>query len=108
MVQFAKMVEEEFVLAEQIKRTKAVLSAIKYDELSYYYLFRRGKKNHHGTIFVANDEDIIKTCYRSEDCGWFSKYLKDLNISPRRKFKMTERAIRGTRRESVHKRKDRK
>jgi len=104
--QIAKIIENEFRQAEEIERTKSALIALKYQETSNYFIFRRGSKTRHGNIYVVNEDDIIKTVYRSEDSGWFSSYLKNSSISPRRRHKMADKALKGTRRESVWKKKD--
>ncbi len=101
----AKEIEEEFLNSERITRLKSVLNTLKYNEIAEYYIYKRGPKTQHGNIYVVGN-DIIKTVYKSENCGWYSRELKNKVISPRRRFKQADKILRGTKRESVTKKKD--
>ena len=98
----SKEIEEEFLNSEHITRLKSVLNTLKYNEIAEYYIYKRGPKTQHGNIYVVGN-DIIKTVYKSEDCGWYSRELKNKVISARRRFKQADKILRGTKRTSVTK-----
>ncbi len=94
----------EFKKAEEVKRYKSAISALKYGELSFYHIYKpHGEKGDHGNIYVVNGDNVIKTIYLSKHCGWYEKYLINSKMGRRRKYKYADRGLRGTRRESVNK-----
>lgn len=103
----AKKIEEEFKQAEEVRRYKSALIALKYDEIAFYFIYKRHAHGRHGNIYVVNGDNIIKTMYLSKDSGWYEKLLIESKTNKRRKFRYTYKAMKGTRRESVYK-KDRK
>jgi len=94
----------EFKKTVEIKRYKSAIAALKYGELSFYYIYKpHGEKGDHGNIYVANGDNVIKTMYLSKYCGWYERHLINSKMGGRRKYKYADRGLRGTRRESVNK-----
>ncbi len=105
--EIAKKIEEQFKEAEEVKRYKSALIALKHNEIAFYFLYKRHAHGRHGNIYVVNGDNVIKTMYLSKDSGWYEKLLVESKKNKKRKFRYTDRAVRGTKRESVYK-KDRK
>lgn len=100
----AKYIEHEFKSAEQITRPKSAIYALKYRELSYYFIFKsRPEKSTRGNIYVVNSDGIIKTVYDSKTCNWYGQYRYRHSSSKRSRHKRLDKALKGTRRSSVSK-----
>lgn len=103
----AKKIEEEFKESIEVRRYKSALIALKYDEIAFYFIYKRHAHGRHGNIYVVNGDNVIKTMYLSKDSGWYEKLLIESKTNKRRKFRHSNKAMKGTRRESVYK-KDKK
>lgn len=103
----AKKIEEEFKESIEVRRYKSALIALKHNEIAFYFIYKRHEHGRHGNIYVINGDNVIKTMYLSKDSGWYEKLLIESKKNKKRKFRYTDRAVRGTKRESVYK-KDRK
>lgn len=98
-----KKIEKQFKEAEEIRRYKSALIALKHNEIAFYFIYKKHAHGRHGNIYVVNGDNVIKTMYLSKNSGWYEKLLIESKVNKKRKFRYTDRAVRGTKRESVMK-----
>lgn len=101
--EIAKKIEEEFKQSIEIRRYKSALIALKYDEIAFYFIYKRHAHGRHGNIYVVNGENVIKTMYLSKNSGWYEKLLVESKTNKRRKFRHASRSAKDNKRENVYK-----
>jgi len=93
VLEIAKIIEDEIKNSVEIIRPKSVTATLKYSEHSIYRLYRASKRKQKGHIFVLNEDNVIKTVYKSEECFWFEETIRRNALGKRRFLKSIDRGM---------------